>query len=72
MPSHKKKCQTHWEPTRAGARAPLSSEGGSRQGRRSDGGELRLVVGEVTGWSNVVKKEVREGSSKDVRGEFKK
>ena len=50
----------------------MSGEGGSRQERRDDGGVLRLVVGEATGWSKVATIEVHEGSGKGVRGEFKK
>ena len=44
-----KKCRTHWEPIGAGVRAPLSGDGGTRQGRRVRGvGGRSLVVVEAT------------------------
>ena len=60
MPTHKK-CRTHWEPIGAGVRAPLSGDGGARQGQRVRGvGGRRLVVVEVTGRSEATTMEVWE------------
>ena len=60
MPAHKKKCRTHWESTGAGVRAPLSGDGGVRQGQRVGVGGRRLVVVEVTRRSEVATMEVWE------------
>ena len=53
-----KKCRTDLEPTRAGVKAPLSGDGGARQGWRVSVGGRRLVVVEATGWSEAATMEV--------------
>ena len=63
-----KKCRTDLEPTGVGVRAPLSGDGGARQGRRFGVGGQRLVVVEATGWSKVATMEVRKGSGRVGRG----
>ena len=60
------KYRTHRESTGAGVRAPLSCDGGVRQGRRADIEGQRLVVVAATGWSEATTMEVREGSGRAV------
>ena len=43
---------------KGGVRAPLRGEGCARQGRRTDVGVLRLVMGEAIGWVEVATMEV--------------
>ena len=60
------KCRTHRESIGARVTAPLSCDGGVRQGWRADvGGQILMVVA-ATGWSEATTMEVREGSGRAV------